>query len=359
MIDYYFMTGDETIKDAIQDGASDIYGNPNVKVVKNGTYWSSRNIGEALMSDARLALFYRATGDHESENRALLAGTQILSKQVWPELQVSGFGTASQGVSRTRGVQFGCCPPAQRFAMPFQEGILGEGLWEFLQAEGPEWPQRRLTFDLAYGIASWALNEAWRTNGKGKGCRTGTGLAYEIFIDRANDPLDPSCVHTVWFNFYNYAKYTGDAKLWNDKFTHYLQHINGNGAFYGEIGTIFEGAVVGEVLNPEPLQLVDVPLTAEKAGSDTYRLTWSAPAGAESYRVKYSDKNIVEWLGFDPVTNQFTTDPATNVPWFAASDAAGAPPPPIAGTKQAYDVKGLDSTKQWHFALKAYVRRKP
>jgi hypothetical protein len=358
MIDYYFMSGDEAVKEAIQDGASDLYGNPNVKVVKNGTYYNPRNVGEALMSDARLAMFYREIGDLEGADSAFLAGTQILSKQVWPELQVSGFGTASQGVSRTRGLHFGCCPPKQRFAMPFQEGILGEGLWEFLQAEGPEWPQRQLTFDLAYGIASWSLNEMWRSNGKGNGCRSGSGLAYEIFIDRANDPLDPSCVHTVWFNFHNYAKYTGDPQLWTDKFTQYLQHINSNGASYGEIGTIFEGAVVGIVLDPEPLRLISVPLKVEKQGSGAYRLTWTVPAGTQSYRLKYSDKNIVEWLNFDAVTNQFLTDPATNVPWFAASDASGAPQPSPSGSMQTYEMSGLDSEKQWHFALRAYVHRK-
>jgi hypothetical protein len=358
MIDYHFMTGDETVKDAILDGASDIYGNPNVKVARNGTYFNPRNVGEALMSDARLAMFYKAVGDPQDENRALLAGTQVLSKQVWPELQVSGFGNSSQGVSRTRGVHFGCCPPVQRFAMPFQEGILSEGLWEFLQAEGPAWPQRQFTFDLAYGIAGWSLNEMWRTNGTGKGCRSGSGLAYEIFIDRTNDPLDPSCAHTVWFNFYNYAKYTGDPKLWNDKFTQYIQHINGNGVFYGEIGTIFEGAVVGVVLNPEPFQLVDVAVKADKSSANTYRLSWTVPAGTQSYRIKYSDKNIVEWLGFDAVTNQFKIDPGTNVPWFAATEASAIPQPGVAGSTQTFEISGLDSTKQWHFALKAYTRRK-
>ena len=354
MTDYYFLTGDETIKDAIQDGASDLYANPKIKVVKNGTYWSSRNIGAALMSNARLAMFCRSIGDPHGAEDALLAGTQTLSKQVWPELQVSGFGVASQGVSRTRGLHFGCCPPVNRFAMPFQAGILGEGLWEFMQAEGPHWPQRQLTFDLAYGIASWSLNEMWRTNGKGSGCRSGTGMAYEIFIDRANDPLDPSCVHTVWFNFYNYAKYTGDSSLWNDKFAQYLRHINGNGVFYGEIGTIFEGAVVGLALDPDPLRLVSIPLKAERQ-KDTYRLTWTVPSGAQSYRLKYSDKNIVEWLGFDAVTNRFGTDPATALPWFAATEESGAPSPAAVGSTQTYDIRGLDPKTDWHFALKAYV----
>ncbi len=357
MMDYYFMTGDETVKDAIQDGASDVYGNPNVKVVKNGAYWNPRNIGEALMSDARLALFYRAIGDPRAENNALLAGGQVLSKQVWPELQASGFGTASQGVSRTRGLHFGCCPPVgNRVVMPFQQGILSEGLWEFLQAEGPEWPERQLTFDLADGIASWTLNESWRTNGKGVGCKVGSGPTYELFIDRPNVPLDPSCSQTVWFNFYNLAKYTGDPKVWADKFSQYIQHLNGNGRFYAEYGSIFEGAVISEVLDPEPLRIVPVPLKADRVDANTYRLTWTVPQGAQSYRIKYSDKNIVEWLNFDPVANRFGTDASTNVPWFAASDVSGPPRPGAAGTTQIHEVSGLDPKVQWHFALKVYIQ---
>lgn len=357
MIDYYFMTGDETIKDAIEDGASDVYGNPKVKVAQNGTYYNSRNVGEALMSDARLALFYNAVGDHAAADKALLAGTEVLEKQVWPDLNVSGFGSAPQGVSRTRGLHFGCCPPVQRFAMPFQEGILSEGLWEFLQAEGPDWPQRQLTFDLAYGVAKWTLSEAWRFNEHGVGCAAGTGLTYEIFIDRPNSSLDPSCTETAWFNFYNIAKYTGDGKRWTDQFAQYLQHINGKGTFYAEYGTIFQGAVINEVLEPEAMRLVDVPLQVDKLSADTYRLSWTVPAGAHEYRLKRSDRNIMDWLDFDPVTNRFGIDPSTNVPWFAAPDV-NVSSPLIGGTTQTYEVTGVDPNVEWHFALKAYIQSK-
>jgi len=236
-------------------------------------------------------------------------------------------------------------------------GILGEGLWEFVQAEPPDWPQRRLTLDLAYGVASWTLNEAWRTNKNGKGCKDGTGLTYQIYIDRPNDRLDPSCTHSVWFNFYNFAKYTGDPQGWSEKFEQYLRRINGNGVLFGEIGTIFEDAVIGEVLNPEPLHLVVVPVQVTRPDAHSYHISWMVPPGTHSYRIKYSDKNIVEWLSFDPVTNQFITDPNTNVPWFAATELANVPVPVSAGTVQTVDVKGLADEKQWHFAVKAYIQR--
>jgi hypothetical protein len=242
--------------------------------------------------------------------------------------------------------------------MPFQEGILGEGLWEFLRAEPKDWPQRQLTFDLAYGISGWALNEAWRSSPDREGCRGGSGLTYEIFIDEPNDSLDPSCTHTVWFNFHNYAKYTGDPPEWKEKFEEYLKHINGRGVFYGEIGTIFEGAVVDVVLNPEPLKLVSVPLTAQKTGTGTYRLSWNVPVGAQSYRIKYSDKKIVEWLNFDPVKNEFAIDPHTNTPWFAGSEVANPPTPASTGGTQTFEVRDLRSDVPMYFALKAYVLSK-
>lgn len=358
MMDYYFLSGDEAVKDMIEDGASDVYGNPNVRAVKNGSYWAARDVGEALMSDARLAMFYNSTGDPRNADRALLAGTTILSKQVWPELKASGFGTEQQGTSRTRGAQvaIGNAHP-EPFAMPFQQGILSEGLWEFLQAEGPAWPKYDFTFDLAEGIARWSLTEGWRTNGTGRGCKVGSGPAYQIFIDHPNPALTPSCIQTVWFNFYNLAKRTGDEQLWADKFSQYIRHLNGNGSFYAEYGSIFEGAVVEEFLDPEPWQQITVPVVAERVDSGDYRLTWQVPTEAQRYRIKYSDKSIVEWLDFDPVTNQFGISPNTSVPWFSALSVSDPPTPSIAGSTQTYLATGLDPKVGWHFAVKAYVNR--
>lgn len=358
MTDYYFLTGDESVKDAIIDGVSDVYGNPNVRVAKKGTYWNPRNVGEALMSDARLTLFYDAIGDRSAAQKALLAGTQVLSKQVWPELKVSGFGDATQGVSRTRGLHFGCCPPTgNRVVMPFQEGILSEGLWEFMTVEGSDWPDRQLTFDLAYGISKWMLTEAWRTSGQGGGCRSGAGPTYEIFIDHPNPSLYPSCSETLWFLFHNFAKYSGDQKELSDKFATYLKHLNGNGTFFPEYGSIFETAVVSEVLNPEPVQLVDIAVKVDHTAPDSYRLTWTVPAGTLSYRIKYSSNNIVDWLTFDPVENKFVTDPETQTPWFAATEVKQSLVPAPSGAVQTFDINGLTKSTGFHFAVKARVRK--
>jgi len=354
MVDYYFMTGDETVKDAIEGGVSDAYANPRVPLVVNGGYWASRDVGVGLMSDARLYLFYSAIGDSASASNALLAGDTILNNQIRPELSVSGYGTAPKGISRTRGLHFaGHGEP--REAKPFQQGILSEALWEFLHVHGTNWPEYEDIFDLAYGVSSFALTEAWRTNGNGVHCNTGSSFAYEILIDQVNSSLLPSCAQTGWFNFYNMAKYSGGLNAWVQKFKAYLQHLNGNGTFYAEYGLIFPGAVIYEAVHPQRTKLVDVSVKVASLGGGSYSLSWIVPVGAQNYRIKLSEKRIVEWLNFDPTTNAFGLDPSANVPWFAATNVPNVPPPQVPGNPQTFTVSGLDAAKTYHFALKAYV----
>src|ERR1700728_182359 len=350
MIDYYFLSGDESIKDAIESGVSDKFGNPNIQLVQKGLYWVARNIGEALMSDARLSLFYSAIGDSASAGNAFAAGDLILQNQVWPDLQLSGFGSAAQGVSRTRGVQWGCCGKP-REAKPFQLGILNEGLWEYLQAHGTSWPEYQNTFDLAYGIADFSLTEAWRNSPLINNCNGGEGMTYEIKLDSPNNPLTAACNATIWFNFFVAAKYTGDSNSWDGWKAKFLQQLKRTAVTNADYGLIFIGTMIHEVLHPEPMKLVDVPVTSA-AGAKT--LSWTVPAGVVSYRLKYSDRNIVNWLNFDPATNTFGLDPETNVPWFAATSLGS---PPVTGdTTQNFAVPELDNSKDWKFHLKAVVK---
>jgi hypothetical protein len=108
-------------------------------------------------------------------------------------------------------------------------------------------------------------------------------------------------------------------------------------------------------LHPSDRRLVSVEVKATKTGSG-YSLSWVVPAGTERYRIKYSNREIVDWLNFDPETNAFGVDPATHVPWFAASDVSNAPAPAAAGSTQTFSVGNNDSQGEMHFAMKAYVR---
>lgn len=67
-------------------------------------------------------------------------------------------------------------------------------------------------------------------------------------------------------------------------------------------------------------------LTVTPSGND-YILTWSQPSGAARIRIKTSTKAIVDWLGYNRVTQTYTYPPTTYVPWFAATDVANVPIP--------------------------------
>ena len=113
-------------------------------------------------------------------------------------------------------------------------------------------------------------------------------------------------------------------------------------------------AVIGEELNP-PARLEPVPVTAKNNGNGSYTLSWTAPKGAVRYRVKYAiGKDVVDWIGFNPGTNQFIGDPNRTWAWFASTEVSDIPAPGAPGTTQTLVLKG-EPGKDYRFALKAYI----
>jgi len=111
-------------------------------------------LGVYLMGIAHLYSFLQALDDPDAA-KLLPIADRVLALQVFPHLNLSGFGDTrlpivglqgSQGVSRTRGVQYGCCNSDSlgslfgRVAAPFRQAILAQGMWELAQTLGPRWP---------------------------------------------------------------------------------------------------------------------------------------------------------------------------------------------------------------------------
>src|SRR5581483_89402 len=203
----------------------------------------------------------------------------------------------SQGVSRTRGVQYGCCSSdvygklSGRIAGPFRQAILVQGLWELAQSFGPRWPKYNLTTDLAYGIARWCLSEGYGSPPGQKPTPMNSGFIYGIFLDEPNATtkfyLAPGPGQTNWYGFYASAAYGGDLS-WRRKFEWFFQRISADHSqsTFAEYGSNLIQAVVDQILTPPPLQLVTVPIKVTNSGG-AYQLSWTVPAGARSYRLKY------------------------------------------------------------------------
>lgn len=361
MTNYYFMTGDETIKDQLLDGVKDRYLNSR-SVYNTGHQWGTRDIGGSLMAFARLYQALRAMGDPDAP-RLLAVGDQVLNTQVFPELQVSGFGNSRQGVSRTRGLHFGCCQHdtepggfSGRVAVAFQTAVLEEGLWELAQVRGPSWPKYNLAVDLTYAMARWSLSESYGTAEGATPSEMNSGWRYLIFIDQPNQGpkswwYTPKVIGTNWFHFFVVASYSGDIS-WKRAFEWYMQRTAANGDMV-EFASHMMQASMEQILHPPSVKLVSVPVTATDQGNGSYLLHWALPKGATTYRLKYeSQKKIVDWLNFNPWTNTFALDPNKNWPWFAADDVPN--PPALADGPQTYQFHGAPR-QVYTFAIKAEV----
>ena len=87
-------------------------------------------------------------------------------------------------------------------------------------------------------------------------------------------------------------------------------------------------------------------------GSGNYTLQWKTTDKCVAYQVRYSEKNIVDWLGFVQAANYYQKPPDSNVPWFAATRVSSPPTPATVGTQVNFDVTGLDPAKTYYFAVK-------
>ncbi len=391
MGDYYFLTGDETVKDQMLDGVSDRFLNTTT-ILGTGHVWNTRAAGAQLMGLARFRRFLSAIGDADDVLPLDMMVDATLSVSVFPELCVSGYPTGcsptaipSRGVSRTRGVADGGndvgsdnnCAVGNgvnvRCAKPWMMAIQEEGMWEVAHSRGPSWPNNKtgmanpyqLTLDLAYGMANWTTNEDF----VGGTSFTNSSLKYDLAMDLPNPMVPPTAgtdnLEQFEFNYfllshYNGALTTAQRKQFELTYLHMAAGTSFNPNNIDDHDMYMTAALLQGLLHPRSA-LVNVPVSVIKTGSGSYSISWSAPAGTQLYRTKMASQPIVDWIGFNPKTNAFIGDPAKTVNWFAASEVRQGnqstcpPPPAAAGTHQTCIVSGLDPKQNWNFSTKASI----
>jgi hypothetical protein len=389
MTDYYFMTGDETTHDALLDGPKDWFLNPDT--YQNGAaggLYNSRSIGVQLIGAARFSQFLTATGDPDAPG-VLSQGANTYAVQVKPDLCVSGYPNGcsvgqidanlggswtTQGVSRVRGVPWGAAGTsgswcgvshAYRVNSSFQPAILIQGLLEYRNVQGPAWPEYVNALDLAYGIARWDLSENFVDNGTGRW--DVNGFRFGLALDRANSctgagespepDFQPTPTQTTSMAFL--AKYLVDGDTsWTTKFKINLQKdMSALGTTTSDLGSYQLAHVVGIINNPGSTTLNTVPISSfADNGGGSYTVAWTVPPGAQSYRIKWGAKAIVDWIGFDPTNNVFTGDPVNTMPWFAANNVASTASPSTSGSTQSFTIStGVTGLTAANFSVKAYV----
>lgn len=386
---YYLMTGDETTHDAVLS-MKDWFLQPD-SIQGNGHLINPRSIGLDLTGAARFSEFLSSTSDADAA--AVIAhGVSTYTAQVQPQLCASGYPSGcsngpidggpwtSQGLSRTRGMVMTAsgydssdnwCGVAHTYRIdaPFQASILSQGLLDLRAVKGSGWAYFTESQDFSYGISQWALTEGYAYDGSTS--HTGNGFRYYIGLDVVNSCettyYPPRINATVWWPFLVQNQVLGKVKQvartdtlsWEPLLKLAMQKdmYDGGLGYQGfiDFGGYQLGAVIHALGHQGTTVLQDVTLTNfVDNGGGSYSLSWTVPAGAQVYRIKWGTKQIVEWIGFDPSINAFTGNPATTMNWFAATEATGIPSPGTAGTTQTFTFStgqtGLIST---NFSVKA------
>ncbi|HUB79553.1 MAG TPA: hypothetical protein VMB03_12180, partial [Bryobacteraceae bacterium] len=216
IMDFYLLSGDETIKDFIVDAYADTYLNTvsgNNMISNYGApYTSQRTLGNNLMAISRLANFFKSIGNSATATALLARGNTVWTTMVKTNLclQSGGSGdpagctpnlsaTGSISTANTHGVNFdrgipyeygnfgitstsGSCSFTGTGGEPrtFESIFAGpmlQGLWELRTEEGPAWPDYNAVFDYEFGI----MQAMHGTSGMGG------GLFGEMYVDNGTN----------------------------------------------------------------------------------------------------------------------------------------------------------------------------
>ena len=233
-----------------------------------------------------------------------------------------------------------------------------EGIWETIRLfrEAGD-PRAEALEDYFLGLADFVYNEFYLS--KNAGTTLGDfGYAYSYKLDQFNNPA------TSGENGSSFLRPISSSRP-----LQFAYEMTGNAKYLDRQAKLLIGDVqfVTDRTSSEYASLAymstdlyrpgggwqTVPgVTTQNLGGGSYQLSWTVPNGTTGYRVKYSDRNIVDWLGFDQAARSYQYPPATYVPWFAAQSATGEPTPLPGGSTQTMTVTGLDPSKTFRFSVR-------
>ena len=426
-LDYYGMTGDESIHDGLLAFKA-------LYLSRNNYYWNAYNMtaerahASLILHAAKFSELLAALGDSDAAGVLAMAenvyegylrpdlcvsdGTNVYptgcnyptpgdpnpgtnphaydtgQSQVWGGYYVGGNFTGNGPGGAWCGQGTGW-----RVYQQYMQAMVIDALMELQRAQGPSWTYYKEAGDRAFGIAQYMLLIGYSDDGSsnwydlpsdnpscsnsgnaGNTACHGTnvhkkfnGVAYNVYLDNAQ--LCPSGTASS----YGYTLSDGSLYPW-DVINYSMQtHFSGWRYYADVMGTLpaaqlrtfkmalqtlaegpmltnydvggyATGEVIKSIAEPSGLTLTSITPTVVEtpAGSGTYNVSWTTPASASgTVRVKYStSRKIVDWLGYDKYARTWVYNPATYIPWFAATPTSdiGAVP----GTQSIQIATGTD-----------------
>lgn len=346
---YYYMTGDERIKESVLDWAE--YVKKTHSNLTMGPY--PRVWGWGMYT---LSAMYDFTGDKffmdmADENFMWLLNQKFDSKKPFRTLYfdrdrgyvVGGSGSGGRGLSLKPGLMIGY--------------VIFDGLYNYYLHLDDNNPLKDRVFDVLEGLSDFMYREPY-VEGNKKG-HWAFWLPYTYNLDDKSKSDHEYRLLKMALNV-NLAPYllNGDDK-WLERMDKIIKMAAWDkDGVWGSYGFIDHPGVQGilyqrlhprkDTSAPEPVEDLTGNINSGKV-----TLTWTAPEGAVRYQIKYSSKKMVESLGFNPDSRTYKYDPIEYANWWAGENVNDEPKSLSAGSKQSFVVNGLKSGT-YYFAIRSW-----
>lgn len=339
MIYYYFLSGDEGIREAILDHKAR-FNNPRTQENRSGAL-SSRGLGNILMSQAVMYDFLSSIGDPEAQINLEL-GDQHIARGL-----LNDFESHGAGLSKRRGFHWlgGLDTGGERIVHIFCLGMLANGLYNFYKIRGKNTPNAAEIEDAIIGMANFWKNEAFSDTGN----ILTTGTMRAVHLDNPSNQQGTSVHNMAVLAWWAYTL-TGDFSFLETYKKQLARNLYSN--FILEETSNFKSLPAMATLNYKIQKTPDAisDLSVVRKKDNSLALSWTAPETAEKFIIKFCDKKIAEWLWFDNKNVSYKLDPESHTPWFSAKNVTAKPV--CVGKKCSLVLQDFGTENAWHFAVK-------
>lgn len=347
---YYYLTGDERFRDAVLDWGEYQLASSTLKDEEKwirGLAWNIFGLTE----------LFRFTRQQKYLDWAKRLFHEEIFDPVASLNQTAGFDWTRGYFMDRSGVE----AKEREISIFTQSAILYRALQLFYDELAWNDADKSRVGDVLTGLSWFTYHELWFDYGQ-----TAGDFGYPYLYDLDNPPpADARTVYAWWGGmreiFEAVAKgyeLTGEAR--------FLQRVqktlkncayNTNGTYWYQDYPGLQQMLFLMKNQASQSTWQALPLTVTHNSNGSYTLSWTVPKEARRIQIKYGDKQLVEWLGFDRKARTYQYPPATHQAYFAAAALANVPLPNAAGTQQSMTVTNLPVNKTYNFLAKTYIEK--